>query len=127
MSCPLPLDALPKPLQKHADPQAPLPLRMMGAKGLVPAVAPADLLLLLFMLSCDDEEAIRAAATRSAEGLPDKIWSVALRSDALRGEVLDWLADRLGKDAALELVLLNNSTFDATVARLAAFVSQPLT
>jgi hypothetical protein len=41
MSCPLPLDALPKPLQKHADPQAPLPLRMMGAKGLVPTRPPA--------------------------------------------------------------------------------------
>jgi len=32
--CPLPLDALPRPLQKHADPKAPAPLRMMGAKGL---------------------------------------------------------------------------------------------
>jgi hypothetical protein len=127
MSCPLPLEALPKPLHKHADPKAPLPLRMMGAKGLVPAVAPADLVLLLFMLSCDDDASICAAATRSAEGLPDKIWSVALRSDALRGEVLDWFADRMGKDAALELVLLNGATFDATVARLAAVVSQPLT
>ncbi len=41
--CPLPLDVLPKQLQKHADPKAPPPLRMMGAKGLVPAVAPVDL------------------------------------------------------------------------------------
>jgi hypothetical protein len=79
------------------------------------------------MLSCDDEESVRAAATRSAEGLPDKIWSVALRSDALRGEVLDWFADRMGKDSALELILLNGATFDATVARLAAVVSQALT
>ena len=38
--CPLPLDVLPKPLQKHADGKAPVPLRMMGAKGLVPAGAP---------------------------------------------------------------------------------------
>ncbi len=128
MSCPLPLDVLPKPLQKHADSKAPLALRMMGAKGLVPAVAPTDLVLLLYVLSFDEDEAIRTTATRSAEGVPDKIWGVALRSDALRGEVLDWLADRFaGRDAALELVLLNGATLDATMARLAALVSQPLT
>src|SRR6266568_839948 len=39
--CPLPSDVLPKPLQKHADPKAPPPLRMMGAKG-----AALELLLL---------------------------------------------------------------------------------
>jgi hypothetical protein len=127
MPGPLPLDALPKPLQKHADPAAPLPLRMMGAKGLVPAAAPNDLVTLLYMLSCDADEAVRAAAARTAEGLPDKIYGVALRSDALRGEVLGWLAERFaGKDAALELVLLNPAALDDTVARLAATVSQPL-
>jgi hypothetical protein len=127
MPGPLPLDVLPKPLQKHADPAAPLPLRMMGAKGLVPAAAPNDLVTLLYALSCDPDEAVRAAAARTAEGLPDKIYGVALRSDAVRGEVLDWLADRFaGKDAALELVLLNPAALDETVARLAAAVSQPL-
>jgi len=125
--CPLTLDALPKPLHKHADPGAPAPLRMMGAKGLVPATAPVDLVTLLFMLGFDPDEKVRATATRTAETLPDKISSVALRSDALRGEVLDWLADRFaGKDPALELVLLNSATLDVTMARLAAVVPQPL-
>ncbi|GEJ59311.1 hypothetical protein [Anaeromyxobacter diazotrophicus] len=121
------LEALPKPLQKHADPKAPLPLRMMGAKGLVPMTAPADLATLLYLLASDAEEAVRATAAKTAEGLPDKLYGVALRSDALAGEVLDWLADRLAaKDAALELVLLNPATKDETVARLAPAVSQPL-
>jgi hypothetical protein len=41
--------------------------------------------------------------------------------------VLDWLADRfVEKDPALELVLLNPATPDATVARLAVSVSQRL-
>ncbi len=124
---PLPLEALPKPLQKHADPGAPLPLRMMGAKALVPAVAPDDLVTLLFLLSFDADEGVRTTAARTAGSLPDKILGVALRSDELAGEVLDWLAERCGtKDAALELVLLNPATLDATVARLAATVSQPL-
>jgi hypothetical protein len=124
---PLPLETLPKPLQKHADPKAPLPLRMMGAKGLVPATAPVDLVTLLFALAFDPDEQVRATATRTAETLPDKIHGVALRSDALKGEVLDWLADRFaGKDAAMELILLNGATPDATIARLASTVSQPL-
>jgi len=125
--CPLPLDVLPKPLQKHADEKAPPPLRMMGAKGLVPAVAPIDLCTLLFVLSFDADEGVRETAQKTAASLPDKIWGVALRSEGLKGPVLDWLADRLvDKEAALELALLNSATPDETVARLAPFVSQKL-
>jgi hypothetical protein len=125
--CPLPLDVLPRPLQKHADDKAPVPLRTMGAKGLVPAVAPLDLVTLLYVLSFDAEAAVKETAVKTADGLPDKIWSVALRSEGLKPQVLDWLSDRFAaKDAALELVLLNPSTPDETVARLAPVVSQPL-
>lgn len=127
-ACPVPLDAVPTPLQKHADPASPLPLRMMGAKGLVPAAAPADLVTLLFLLSADPDEQVRATAAATAEKLPDRIYGVALRDGDVRGEVLDWLAGRLGASgAALELLLLNRATPDATVARLAAVVPQPLT
>jgi hypothetical protein len=126
-ACPLPLEALPKPLQKHADPGAPAQLRMMGAKGLVPAVAAGDLVALLFTLSFDPDAAVRDTAVRTAEGLPEKIWSTAVRAESLRGEVLDWLADRFAdKDEALQVVLLNPATPDVTVARLASVVSQPL-
>jgi hypothetical protein len=125
--CPLPLDVLPKPLQKHADPKAPPPLRGMGAKGLVPAVAPLDLVTLLYFLSFDADPALAETARRTAEGLPDKIWTVALRAEGVKPEVLDWLAERFaGRDPALELILLNPSAADETVARLAPVVSQRL-
>jgi hypothetical protein len=125
--CPIALAELPKPLQKHADPKAPVPLRMMGAKGLVPAVAPGDLCTLLFVLSFDGDETVRGTALASAEKLDERIWGTALRSDDLAGVVLDWLADRLAaREKALELVLLNAQTLDATVARLAPVVSQAL-
>ena len=125
--CPVPIGDLPKPLQKHADPQAPAALRMMGAKGLVPATAPADLVTLLFRLSYDPDEAVRSAAARTAETLPEKMFGVALRSGEVRGEVLDWLADRLAvNSSAIELVLLNPATPDTTVARFASIVPQPL-
>jgi hypothetical protein len=126
--CPLPLAALPAQLQKHADPAAPAPLRAMGAKALVPAAAPADLVTLLFMLSHDPEASIRETAARTAEGLPDRIRGVALRAEGLAGPVLDWLADRFaGSETSIELVLLNAVTPDDTVARLAAVVPQRLT
>jgi hypothetical protein len=125
--CPLPLDVLPKPLQKHADAKAPAPLRMMGAKGLVPAVAAVDLCTLLFVLSFDGDPGVAETATRTAEGLPDKIWGVALRSEGVKGPVLDWLADRFAsKETAIELVLLNAATPDETFARLAPVVSRKL-
>jgi hypothetical protein len=125
--CPLPLDILPKPLHKHAEAKAPAPLRMMGAKGLVPAAAPADLVTLLYFLSFDADEGVRSASARTAEGLPDRIYGVALRAEGIPPPVLDWLADRFAaKDQALELILLNPQTPDDTVARLAPSVSQPL-
>jgi hypothetical protein len=126
-ACPLPLDVLPKPLQKHVDAKAPPPLRMMGAKGLVPAVAPVDLATLLYLLSFDEDAGVQATASKTAEGLPDKIWSVALRAESVKAPVLDWLADRFAsKDAALELLLLNPATGDETIARLAPALAQRL-
>ena len=125
--CPLPADALPAPLRKHVDPAAPLPLRMMAAKGLVPAVAPADLATLLWFLAFDPDATVREAAARSAAGLPERIWSTALRSEELPAPVLDWLAERLREaPGALQSILLNPTTSDETVARLAAVVPAPL-
>lgn len=125
--CPIPLDVLPRQLQKHVGEKVPVPLRMMGAKGLVPAVAPVDLVTLLFVLSFDGEAGVRETATKTAEGLPDKIFGVALRAEGVDGKVLDWLADRfVSREPALELLLLNPSTLDDTIARLAPVVSQKL-
>ncbi len=122
---PLPLDVLPRPLQKHADAQAPVPLRLMGAKGLVPAVAPVDLVTLLFLLSFDPDPTVAATAAQTAAGLPDRIYGVALRSEGARGPVLDWLAERFaGVEAAVELVVLNAATPDETIARIALAASQ---
>jgi hypothetical protein len=125
--CPISAEVLPKPLHKHVDPKAPAPLRMMGAKGLVPAVQAPDLVTMLFVLSFDADAVVRETAARTAEGLPDRIYGVALRTEGLKGPVLDWLADRFaGKEAAQELILLNPTTPDATVARLAPVVGQRL-
>jgi hypothetical protein len=124
---PLPVEILPRSLHKHVGSQVPPPLRMMGAKGLVPAAAPADMARLLWFLSFDEDAAVRETAARTAGALPEKIWSAALRAEGLEPPVLDWLADRFaGNDGALQVLLLNPATADATVARLAPVVGQGL-
>src|SRR5467141_4232911 len=119
-ACPVPLSALPSNFQKHVDPNAPVPLRMMGAKGLVP-MGPKEMATALFMLTFDADAAIREAATKSATGLPDRILSVALRDETVDSPVLDYYADAFtGRDEYLEMLVLNPATPDTTVQRITA-------
>src|SRR3954469_9422216 len=93
--CPVPLSALPTNFQKHVDPKAPVPLRMMGAKALVP-MGPKEMATALFMLTFDAEENVGQRAIKSAAGLPDRILSVALRDETVDAPVLDYYADVFG-------------------------------
>src|SRR3954471_24568712 len=90
--CPMPLSALPSNFQKHVDPKAPAPLRMMGAKALVP-MGPKEMATALFMLTFDPDPAVREAAAKSGAALPDRVLSVALRDDAADAPVLEYYAD----------------------------------
>jgi len=118
-ACPLPLEALSVNFRKHVDPAAPPPLRMMGAKGLVP-MGPKEMTTALFMLTFDAEPGIRETAAKSANGLPDKILSVSLRDETVEAPVLDYFAGLLAqKPEYLEMVVMNGATSDATIARVA--------
>jgi hypothetical protein len=123
-ACPVPLSALPTNFQKHVDPNAPPPLRMMGAKALVPMGA-KEMATALYMLTFDPDAAIRDTAAKSAAGLPDRILSVALRDETVEPPVLDHYAEVFGaKDEYLEMLVLNASTSDATVQRITARASE---
>src|SRR6195256_2809314 len=117
-ACPLPVSSLPSNFQKHVDPNAPVPLRMMGAKALVP-MGPKEMATALFMLTFDADAAIKETAVKSAAGLPDRILSVALRDDTVDAPVLDYYASLFSsKDEYLEMLVLNAATSDETVKRL---------
>ena len=119
-SCPLPLDLLSSNFRKHVDGAAPVALRMMGARGLVP-MAPKEMATALYMLTFDADSSVRETAQKTAEGLPDRILSVALREDTLDGRVLDWYAAALkGRVEYLEMIVLNAGTPDETVSRIVA-------
>jgi hypothetical protein len=126
-ACPLPLDVLPTNFQKHVDPKAPVPLRMMGAKALVP-MGPKDMATALFMLTFDADETVRQTAIKNAAGLPDRILAVALRDEGAEAKVLDYFAAALlEKPEYLEMLVLNPSTPDDTVARIAAAPQERIT
>jgi hypothetical protein len=125
-ACPLPLDVLPANFQKHVDPKAPVPLRMMGAKALVP-MGPKDMATALFMLTFDADANVRETAAKSAAGLPDRMLAVALRDETADPRVLDYYVTVLGpKVEYLEMLVLNPSTPDEAVARIAAMPEERL-
>ena len=126
-ACPLPLSALPSNFQKHVDPKAPVPLRMMGAKALVP-MGPKEMATALFMLTFDAEPAVRESAVKNALTLQDRILSVALRDETIEGPVLDYYAQVLSaKPEYLEMIVLNAATSDETMQKLAGTAAEAIT
>lgn len=117
-ACPVAADVLPPTLRKHVDLAAPVPLRMMGAKALVPAT-PADMLGMLFMLAYDADAGVRETATKTAAALPDR-FSAGLRDEHVAAPVLGWFLSMLSsKDALAEMLVLNPTTPDEAVAEVA--------
>src|SRR5437868_14012961 len=104
-ACPLPLDVLPATFQKHVDPKAPAPLRMMGAKALVP-MGPKEMLTALFMLTFDADPAVRETAAKSAAGMTDRVLSVALRDETVDPAVLNYYSGLFAsRDEYLEMLV----------------------
>lgn len=117
--CPFNAEFLPPNLRKHVDPKAPVPLRMMAAKALVP-FNPSDMLGALYMLTFDPEQSVRETATKTAAGLPDRILGSALRDEEVQAPVLGWFLGQLkGKDVYAEMLVLNSNTPDEAVAEVA--------
>jgi hypothetical protein len=113
--CPINAEFLPPNMRKHVDPAAPPPLRMMGAKAMVP-LAPADMLGVLFMLTFDPDAGVRETAQKTAANLPDR-FSAGLRDEGVQAPVLGWLLPLLrGKDVYMEMLVLNPTTPDEAVA-----------
>lgn len=123
-ACPITDEFLPPNMKKHVDAKAPVPLRMMAAKSLVP-LSPSDMIGALFMLRFDPDAGVRDTATKTAAGLPDRILATALRDEAIKAPVLGWFLELHGaKDAYAEMLILNANTPDEAVAGIAASCTQ---
>jgi hypothetical protein len=126
-ACPVALSVLPANFQKHVDPAAPVPLRMMGAKALVP-MGPKEMATALFMLTFDADALVRETAVKSAAALPDRVLSVALRDETVDPPVLDYYADVFATRVEyLEMLVLNATTPDETVERVTRDANERIT
>lgn len=125
-ACPISAEILPPNMRKHVDPAAPVPLRMMAARSLVP-LSPSDMLSALFMLTFDPDASVRETSTKTASGLPDRMLSAALRDEAVKPPVLGWFLSLYAtKDQYAEALILNASTPDEAVAQIAGTCSASL-
>ncbi len=118
-------DVLAPQLRKHVDPKAPLPLRSMGAKLLVPA-SPHDAACLVYLLAFDPDPGVAEQANKTAGNLPDKVAISALRDESVPPAVLLWLAGRVaesGADQLQEALILNASCPDEALTVLARSAS----
>ena len=101
-------------------------MRMMAARGLVPA-PPNELVVLLYQLTFDADATIAKAARDTLAGMPQAVL-LGLVSGPLPTFVLDLLAELFKhNDALLEKLLLNAKTGDETFATLAEVCSESIT
>lgn len=121
----LPTSAFPAQLQRNVDPNSPPPMRLMAARGLVPA-APAELAMVLYQLALDPEPAVANAAKKTLADAPDEV-VLAAAAGPIDAQVLDFIArthERAQK--TLEAVLLNRNASDETFAYFAERCSESI-
>jgi len=123
---PLTLEEIPQGLRRNVEAASPPPMRMMAARGLVPA-PPNELVVLLYQLTFDAEAPIAKAARDTLAGMPQAVL-LGLVSGPLPAFVLDLIAELFKhNDALLEKLLLNPKTDDQTFATLAEVCSESIT
>lgn len=117
--CPITADFLPPNMLKHVDPKAPVPLRMMAAKALVP-LSPPDMLSVLFMLSYDPDPGVREQVQKTASALQDRTAASGFRDEEVHPPVLGYFLRLYGQnDTYAEMLILNGNTPDDAVAAVA--------
>ncbi|HXU81808.1 MAG TPA: hypothetical protein VN914_10455 [Polyangia bacterium] len=119
---PLPVEGLSPAVQKLVG--SPASAKLMAAKGIAP-LRPQELLVAMYQMSFDGDATVKAAAEAGAGALPDKVLVQPL-GEALPPVVLHFFAERIAvtRIEALEKILANQSTADATFVRLAARVGE---
>lgn len=109
---------LPDSLRQFTDRSRPKEMRLMAARGLVPAT-PKDLTLILYHLTLDEDPDVSQEARKTLEAIPPDVVLTVLSDTATRSGLLDYFARTLGEESLLQRIALNNSASDDTVAYLA--------
>jgi hypothetical protein len=83
---------LPTPAQRMLAETAPLPLRLMAAKGIAPGLKPEAIVTLVCAVAERDDRELAQTARQTLEGLPEPILLGALSTD-LQPRVLELIAE----------------------------------
>jgi hypothetical protein len=120
---PLDVSSFPESLQNHVKPDAPPPLKMMAARGMVPT--PAEFTSrLLYQLSFD--EVVGGEAKQALIDMPAAVLMPGLQSEQ-PPSVLDWIAELRPEDEdIMRAVLLNKGCANETVAHMATLANAVL-
>jgi hypothetical protein len=115
---PLDLSAIPQQLQKHVAPDAPAKLKMMAARGMLPA-PPEQMVKVLYQLHFDEDKKVSGAARDALADMPANVIGPAIRNADHAG-LLDWVGEvHTGNEEVGTVVVGNPATADATVINLA--------
>ena len=105
--------------ERYARQDAPRETRLMAARGALPLSA-IELTTVLFALTFDPDAEVKSTARDSLENLPATITNTVL-SGPTHPALLSYFAECEACDAEqLEMIALNPTTDDATIAQLAA-------
>jgi hypothetical protein len=110
--------AIPESLKQFVDPLRPKELRLMAARGLVPA-SPRDLSRILYYLTRDEDKDVSREAGETLSGMPAEVISTIISDTGVEPGLLDFFARALADEAMLQKILLNSLAADETVAYLA--------
>jgi hypothetical protein len=100
-------------------------VRLTAASGDLP-LKPIDQVDLLYLLSRDSDEEVRRAAEASLLAIPPDTVLVVLKDTSTHPKALDFFAARLDSKPALQAIIQNAATEDATIQHLATRVSTDL-
>ncbi|HEX5661329.1 MAG TPA: hypothetical protein VFX59_29270 [Polyangiales bacterium] len=120
---PLPIDQVPQSIRKFCDPAAPLPARMMAARGMVP-VKGGEQVMLLLQLSADADPTLGKSANEALGKLPEAVL-LPVTESALLPSFLDRLAEHFReREDVLERLAANPALAGGTLEWIALRCSE---
>ncbi len=114
-------EVIPESIKQFVERSRPRELRLMAARGLVPAT-PKDLTLILYFLTLDEDGEVSGEARKTLDNVPGEVLSTVLSDTTTHSGLLDYFARVLEDEGRLQQVILNISARDSTVAYLAGTV-----
>jgi len=99
------LALLPVPAQKALAAEAPVPLRTMAARGVLPGLKPGDIVTVVAVLAGSSDATIATTARTTLEKLPPPMLEGALAAD-LPGSVIERLVEARPREPSVVLAVL---------------------